>query len=77
MGPPNLQIPLSRVLRLAAEQHGVVTRAQLLELGMRPGAIRYGLTPLRFTHAQVLYESGHVREVLGAVASRLAPRALR
>jgi very-short-patch-repair endonuclease len=36
-----------------------------------------GLTPLRFTHAQVVYEAGHVRHVLGAVASRLAPRALR
>jgi very-short-patch-repair endonuclease len=36
-----------------------------------------GLTPLRFTHAQVLYEAGHVRDVLGAVATRLAPRALR
>jgi very-short-patch-repair endonuclease len=41
MGPPNLQIPLSRVLGLAAKQHGVVTRAQLLEMGMGPGAIRY------------------------------------
>jgi very-short-patch-repair endonuclease len=30
-----------------------------------------GLTPLRFTHEQVRYEPGHVRETLGAVAGRL------
>jgi very-short-patch-repair endonuclease len=36
-----------------------------------------GLTPLRFTHAQVAHEAGHVREVLAAVASRLAPTARR
>ncbi|MEA2418077.1 MAG: hypothetical protein QOE60_283 [Thermoleophilaceae bacterium] len=36
-----------------------------------------GLTPLRFTHAQVVHEAGHVREVLAAVASQLAPTARR
>jgi very-short-patch-repair endonuclease len=30
-----------------------------------------GLTPLRFTHAQVRYESGYVRATLAAVARRL------
>jgi very-short-patch-repair endonuclease/predicted transcriptional regulator of viral defense system len=30
-----------------------------------------GLTPLRFTHAQIAYEPGHVRETLGAVSGRL------
>ncbi len=30
-----------------------------------------GLTPLRFTHAQVRYEPGHVRETLARVAARL------
>src|SRR4051794_15862961 len=41
MDPPTQQISLSHVLALAAKQHGVVTRAQLLELAMTPGAIRY------------------------------------
>jgi very-short-patch-repair endonuclease len=30
-----------------------------------------GLTPLRFTRAQVKYEPGYVREILAAVARRL------
>jgi very-short-patch-repair endonuclease len=30
-----------------------------------------GLTPLRFTHAQIAYEPGQVRETLGAVSGRL------
>jgi very-short-patch-repair endonuclease len=30
-----------------------------------------GLTPLRFTHAQVAYEPGHVEETLRAIAERL------
>ncbi|MEA2272174.1 MAG: hypothetical protein QOI98_882 [Solirubrobacteraceae bacterium] len=33
-----------------------------------------GLTPLRFTHAQVRYEPEHVEEVLRTVARRLAQR---
>jgi Transcriptional regulator, AbiEi antitoxin/Protein of unknown function (DUF559) len=33
---------------------------------------RAGLATLRFTHAQVSYEPGHVRETLAAVAARLA-----
>jgi very-short-patch-repair endonuclease len=33
-----------------------------------------GLTALRFTHAQVRYEPGHVRRTLAAVAQRLAVR---
>jgi very-short-patch-repair endonuclease len=36
-----------------------------------------GLTPLRFTHAQVVYEAGHVVQVLEAVVSRLAPTGSR
>jgi len=32
-----------------------------------------GLTPLRFTHAQVVYDSRHVQETLAAVARRLSP----
>lgn len=34
-----------------------------------------GLTPLRFTHAQVRFEAEYVRETLGAVARRLERRA--
>src|SRR4051812_27110191 len=33
-----------------------------------------GLTPLRFTRAQVRFEPGHVEEILRAVARRLLPR---
>jgi very-short-patch-repair endonuclease len=33
-----------------------------------------GLTPLRFTHAQVRFEPGHVRATLAAVARRLGAR---
>jgi very-short-patch-repair endonuclease len=33
-----------------------------------------GMTPLRFTHEQVRYETGHVRAVLGATAARLLER---
>lgn len=36
-----------------------------------------GLTPLRFTHAQVKYESGHVRRTLSSVALRLRTLAER
>jgi very-short-patch-repair endonuclease len=31
-----------------------------------------GLTPLRFTRAQVVFEPGHVRATLSAVAARLS-----
>jgi very-short-patch-repair endonuclease len=34
-----------------------------------------GLAPLRFTHAQVRFEAGHVRSTLRAVADRLAGEA--
>jgi predicted transcriptional regulator of viral defense system len=37
------QVTLSRVLTLVAEQHGVVSRAQLLDLGMDEQAIKYRL----------------------------------
>jgi very-short-patch-repair endonuclease len=43
MGGKKLQISLERVLALAARQHGVVTRAQLLELGLNSRAIEYRL----------------------------------
>jgi len=33
-----------------------------------------GLTALRFTHAQIAYESGYVRATLASVARRLRPR---
>jgi hypothetical protein len=49
--------------------------------GLRPSRLRdrlrdqthaaAGLTPLRFTHAQVVYEAGHVQRVLAAVVERL------
>ncbi len=35
-----------------------------------------GLTPLRFTHAQVKFEPDHVQTILTSVASRLRPRSL-
>jgi very-short-patch-repair endonuclease/predicted transcriptional regulator of viral defense system len=41
IGTPIQQISLTEVLAVAAKQHGVVTRAQLLELGMPPQAINY------------------------------------
>jgi very-short-patch-repair endonuclease len=31
-----------------------------------------GLTPIRFTHEQIVYEPGHVRAILGAVALKLS-----
>jgi very-short-patch-repair endonuclease len=34
-----------------------------------------GLTPVRFTHAQIAYEPGHVEAVLRALAARLSPPA--
>jgi len=36
-----------------------------------------GLTPLRFTHAQVAFEPGYVEAILGAVAKRLRAGRLR
>jgi very-short-patch-repair endonuclease len=36
-----------------------------------------GLTPLRFTHAQVKFEPGYVEATLAAVGRRLAPNRLR
>jgi very-short-patch-repair endonuclease len=41
MDPPKQQVSLQRVFALAAKQHGVVSRAQLLELGMDAEAIKY------------------------------------
>jgi very-short-patch-repair endonuclease len=41
MDTPTHQVPASRVLALVAKQHGVVTREQLLALGMDPQAIKY------------------------------------
>jgi predicted transcriptional regulator of viral defense system len=43
MDSQTLQVSLGRVLELAARQHGVVTRAQLLELGLSAPAIKYRL----------------------------------
>jgi very-short-patch-repair endonuclease len=43
IGMERLQISLARVLALAAKQHGVVTRAQLLDLGLNSQAIEYRL----------------------------------
>ena len=41
MDSQTLQISLGRVLDLAAQQHGLVTRAQLLEMGLSAAAIKY------------------------------------
>jgi very-short-patch-repair endonuclease len=41
MDPQTVQASLSDVLALASRQHGVVARAQLIELGMHPDAIRH------------------------------------
>jgi very-short-patch-repair endonuclease len=41
MDPQTQHASLSRVLALAAKQHGLVTRAQLLGLGMSADAIKY------------------------------------
>jgi very-short-patch-repair endonuclease len=51
----SLQVSLSRVLALAADQHGVVTRAQLLELGLSAKAIdhRVGQRRLHPVHRGV------------------------
>lgn len=44
---------LSEVMALAARQHGVVTRAQLLQLGLSPGAITYRMRTGRLHAVQV------------------------
>jgi very-short-patch-repair endonuclease len=41
MAPPRLRIPIRSVWDLATEQHGVVTRSQLLALGLSADAIRH------------------------------------
>jgi hypothetical protein len=41
MDTPDVQPTLGEVLALAAEQHGLVTRAQLRGLGLHPEAIRH------------------------------------
>lgn len=46
MGHQRRQSP-ARVWRLAESQHGVVTRAQLLELGLSPDAIKHRITNTR------------------------------
>ena len=43
MATKMLRVPAEAVLALASKQHGVVSRSQLVELGMTPGAIRHGL----------------------------------
>jgi very-short-patch-repair endonuclease len=52
MDPQTLQISLKDVLAVAAEQHGVVTRAQLLELGMTPEGIKHRLRRGRLHRVQ-------------------------
>jgi very-short-patch-repair endonuclease/predicted transcriptional regulator of viral defense system len=52
MDPQTLQISLGDVLALAAKQHGVVTRGQLLELGLSPEAIKYRLRRGRLHRVQ-------------------------
>jgi very-short-patch-repair endonuclease len=41
IGPQKLQNPSSKIWRLASNQHGVVTRAQLLDFGLSADAIRH------------------------------------
>ena len=43
MDPTTLRVSLAKVLALAARQHGVITRAQLLELGLTSEAITHRL----------------------------------
>jgi very-short-patch-repair endonuclease len=43
MPAERLRVPLGQVLNLAEKQHGVVSRAQLAELGMGDAAIRHSL----------------------------------
>jgi Protein of unknown function (DUF559) len=63
-------------LRLVVETDGLRyhrTPAQQARDRLRDQAhVAAGLTALRFTHAQVAYEPGHVEETLRAVARRLA-----
>jgi very-short-patch-repair endonuclease len=65
-------------LRLVVETDGLTyhrTPAQQARDRVRDQAhAAAGLTPLRFTRAQVRYEPGHVEEILKAVASRALPR---
>jgi very-short-patch-repair endonuclease len=62
-------------LRLVVETDGLRyhrTPAQQAHDKVRDQAhLAAGYTPLRFTHAQVRYEAGHVRSTLRAVAQRL------
>jgi very-short-patch-repair endonuclease len=44
MGYPNVQRSHSRVWELAKRQHGVVSRAQLLEAGYRPQSIKHRIS---------------------------------
>jgi predicted transcriptional regulator of viral defense system len=43
MATKKLRVRSGSVLALARKQHGVVSRTQLIQLGMEPGAIRHGL----------------------------------
>jgi very-short-patch-repair endonuclease len=65
-------------LRLVIETDGLTyhrTPAQQAADRVRDQAhMAAGLTPLRFTRAQVRYEPGHVEAILRAVALRLLPR---
>jgi very-short-patch-repair endonuclease len=65
-------------LRLVVETDGLTyhrTPAQQAKDRLRDQThAAAGLTPLRFTRAQVKYEPGHVEEILRAVARRLLPR---
>ncbi|MEA2361513.1 MAG: hypothetical protein QOD71_658 [Thermoleophilaceae bacterium] len=52
MGGKKLQISLADVLALAAAQHGVVTRAQLLKMGLNSAGIEYRLRKGRLHRVQ-------------------------
>jgi Transcriptional regulator, AbiEi antitoxin len=41
MGDPNLQPRRSELWQLVDRQHGVISRSQLLELGLSPKAIKH------------------------------------
>jgi very-short-patch-repair endonuclease len=60
MGPKKVQSP--SVWRLAQRQHGVITRRQLLELGLSTGAIKHRLATGRLHRvAQGVYAVGRPR----------------
>lgn len=75
--PPRTE---GRIARLAERQHGLVTRAQLLGLGLGPDAIKYRVRTKRYVRVDLgVYRIGppvapHAREMAAALAC--GPRAV-